>query len=121
MLIPYATLLYTSLGHVDDMRFIPGLSLDNFVRVFTVDPYLSVIIKSARIGLMTAVFSSIVAYPLAFYLAFHVRTQRLKFLIFILFSRDRSMVGQLSRQGIRLENDPRVRAAYSMSGCRISA
>ncbi|RUP08040.1 MAG: ABC transporter permease [Hyphomicrobium sp.] len=84
MLIPYATLLYTSLGHVDDMRFIPGLSLDNFVRVFTVDPYLSVILKSARIGLMTAVFSSIVAYPLAFYLAFHVRTQRLKFLIYLL-------------------------------------
>lgn len=84
MLIPYGTLLYTSLGHVDDMRFIPGLSLDNFVRVFTVDPYLSVIIKSARIGLMTAVFSSIVAYPLAFYLAFHVRTQRLKFLIYLL-------------------------------------
>ena len=84
MLIPYAMLLYTSLGHVDDMRFIPGISLDNFVRVFTVDPYLSVIIKSARIGLMTAILSSIVAYPLAFYLAFHVRTQRLKFLIYLL-------------------------------------
>ncbi|SFV25808.1 ABC transporter permease [Hyphomicrobium facile] len=84
MLIPYAMLLYTSLGHVDDMRFIPGLSLDNFVRVFTVDPYLGVIIKSARIGLMTAVLSSVVAYPLAFYLAFHVRTQRLKFLIYLL-------------------------------------
>jgi len=84
MLIPYGMLLYTSLGHVDDMRFIPGFSLDNFVRVFTVDPYLSVIIKSARIGLMTAVLSSIVAYPLAFYLAFHVKSARLKFLVYLL-------------------------------------
>ncbi|MFT3732155.1 MAG: ABC transporter permease [Hyphomicrobium sp.] len=84
MLIPYAMLLYTSLGHVDDMRFIPGLSFDNFVRVFTVDPYLSVIVKSARIGVMTAVLSSIVAYPLAFYLAFHVRSSRLKFLLYLL-------------------------------------
>lgn len=84
MLIPYALLLYTSLGKVDDMRFIPGLSFDNFVRVFTVDPYLGVIIKSARIGLMTAVFSAIVAYPLAFFLAFHVRSSRFKFLIYLL-------------------------------------
>jgi spermidine/putrescine transport system permease protein len=84
MLIPYAMLLYTSLGHVDDMRFIPGLSFDNFVRVLTVDPYMSVIIKSARIGLMTSVLSAIVAYPLAFYLAFHVRSERLKFLVYLL-------------------------------------
>ena len=66
------------------MRFIPGLSLRNFIQVFTVDPYLSVIIKSARIGLMTAVLSAIVAYPLSFFLAFHVRSSRLKFLIYLL-------------------------------------
>lgn len=84
MLIPYAMLLYTSLGTVEDMRFIPGLSLYNFIKVFTVDPYLGVIIKSARIGLMTAVFSAIVAYPLSFFLAFHVRSSRLKFLIYLL-------------------------------------
>lgn len=84
MLIPYAMLLYTSLGRVEDMRFIPGVSLHNFIQVFTVDPYLSVIIKSARIGLMTAIFSAIVAYPLSFFLAFHVRSSRLKFLIYLL-------------------------------------
>lgn len=84
MLIPYAMLLYTSLGRVEDMRFIPGMSLHNFIQVFTVDPYLSVIIKSARIGLMTAVLSAIVAYPLSFFLAFHVRSSRLKFLIYLL-------------------------------------
>lgn len=84
MLIPYAMLLYTSLGRVEDMRFIPGVSLHNFSQVFTVDPYLGVIIKSARIGLMTAVFSAIIAYPLSFFLAFHVRSSRLKFLIYLL-------------------------------------
>ncbi|MBS0234059.1 MAG: ABC transporter permease [Proteobacteria bacterium] len=84
MLIPYGMLLYTSLGHVDDMRFIPGFSFDNFIRVFTVDPYLGVIIKSARIGVMTAILSAIVAYPLAFYIAFHVRSARAKFLLYLL-------------------------------------
>lgn len=84
MLVPYAMLLYTSLGHVDDMRFVPDLSLDNFVRVFTTDPYLGVILKSARIGLMTSILASIVAYPLAFFLAFHVSSSRLKFLVYLL-------------------------------------
>jgi spermidine/putrescine transport system permease protein len=84
MLVPYALLFVYSLGHAEDMRFVPGLSLDNFVRVFTTEPYLGVILKSARIGLMTAVLSTIVAYPLAFALAFHVRSQSLRFVLYLL-------------------------------------
>ena len=84
MLVPYALLLYYSVGSVNDMRFVPGFSAANFVKVFTTDPYLSVIIKSARIGLATAVLSSIIAYPLAFFLAFHVQRERLKFVLYLL-------------------------------------
>ncbi len=84
MLVPYALLFYYSLGHTDDMLFVPGFSLSNFVRVFTDEPYLSVIVKSARIGLMTSIFSAIMAYPLAFYLAFHVRSANLKFVLYLL-------------------------------------
>lgn len=84
MLVPYGLLLYYSLGTVDDMRFVPGFTAANFIKVFTTDPYLPVIIKSARIGLATAVLSSIIAYPLAFFLAFHVRRERLKFVLYLL-------------------------------------
>src|SRR6056297_847915 len=84
MLIPYGLLFYYSLGSVDDMRFVPGLSLDNFARVITDEPYLGVILKSARIGLMTCILSAVVAYPLAFLLAFHVPAGRLKFALYLL-------------------------------------
>lgn len=84
MLVPYGLLFYYSLGSVDDMRFVPGVSLHNFTRVFTDEPYLGVILKSARIGLMTSVLSAIVAYPLAFLLAFHVRSHGLKFALYLL-------------------------------------
>lgn len=84
MLVPYALLFYYSLGHTEDMRFIPGLSLDNFVRVFTTEPYLGVVLKSAWIGLMTSILSTIVAYPLAFALAFHVRSSSLRFVLYLL-------------------------------------
>lgn len=71
MIIPYGMLLYYSLGSVDYVTFKPGLSLANFVKVFTTEPYLSVLLKSAKLGLYTALLSSVLAYPLAFYLAFH--------------------------------------------------
>lgn len=84
MLLPYGLLFYYSLGHTENMRFVPGLSLDNFARVLTDDPYLGVIVKSARIGLMTALLSAVIAYPLAFFLAFHVRSANLKFVLYLL-------------------------------------
>lgn len=84
MLLPYALLFYYSLGHSQDMRFVPGFSFHNFVRVFTDEPYLSVILKSARIGLMTSILSALVAYPLAFALAFHVRSAAVKFALYLL-------------------------------------
>lgn len=84
MLLPYGLLFYYSLGHAEDMAFVPGFSADNFIKVFTADPYLGVILKSAKIGLMTAVLSAIVAYPLAFALAFHVRSAGLKFVLYLL-------------------------------------
>lgn len=84
MLVPYGLLFYYSLGHSEDMKFTPGLSLANFARVFTDEPYLSVIVKSARIGLMTSLLSALVAYPLAFALAFHTRSAAVKFALYLL-------------------------------------
>lgn len=84
ILVPYVLLFYYSLGHTDDMVFVPGLSLHNFVRVFTDEPYLHVILKSARIGLMTAALSAVIGYPLAFAIAFHVRSASVKFALYLL-------------------------------------
>lgn len=84
MVIPYCLLFYYSLGSTEYMTFKPGFSLDNLVRVFQTEPYLSVLLKSARIGAFTAIGATILAYPVAFCLAFHTRTARAKFLIYLL-------------------------------------
>lgn len=84
MLIPYCLLFYYSLGSTDYMTFKPGLSLDNLIKVLTAEPYLSVLLKSARIGALTAIGATILAYPVAFCLAFHTRSSRAKFLIYLL-------------------------------------
>ena len=84
MLIPYGMLFYYSLGSVDYITFKPGFSLDNFIKVFTTEPYLGVMLKSAKLGLMTAVFSSILAYPVAFCLAFYAKPGRAKNFLYLM-------------------------------------
>lgn len=84
MLIPYAMLFYYSLGSVDYMTFKPGWSAGNFVRIFTTEPYLGVLLKSMKLGFITAVGSAILGYPVAFCLAFQTRSAARKFWIYLL-------------------------------------
>lgn len=84
MLIPYAMLLYYSVGSVDYMTFKPGFSAANFIRVFTAEPYLSVLLKSIKLGLITAIGSAGLGYPVAFCLAFQTRSPIRKFQLYLL-------------------------------------
>jgi spermidine/putrescine transport system permease protein len=84
MIVPYAMLFYYSLGGVDYMSFKPGLSAANFIRVFSTEPYAGVLLKSIKLGLITAIGSAILAYPVAFCLAFHTRSERRKFQLYLL-------------------------------------
>ncbi len=83
MLIPYAMLLYYSVGSVDYMTFKPGFSAANFIRVFTVEPYLGVLLKSMKLGLITALGSALLGYPVAFCLAFQTRSPIRKFQLYL--------------------------------------
>ncbi|MEM9498119.1 MAG: ABC transporter permease [Pseudomonadota bacterium] len=84
MIVPYGVLVYYALGSVDYLTFTPGVSGENFLKVATQDPYATVIMRSAKIGLLTALCSSVVAYPLAFYMAFHVSSARARATLYIL-------------------------------------
>jgi spermidine/putrescine transport system permease protein len=84
MVIPYCLLFYYSLGSTEYMTFKPGFSPANLVRVFRTEPYLSVLLKSARIGALSAIGATVLGYPVAFCLAFHTRSPRAKFLIYLL-------------------------------------
>lgn len=83
MIVPYGMLLYYSLGSVDYLTFQPGLSLDNFIKVFTAEPYGTIILRSLKMGLLTAVCSTIVAYPLAFFMAFQLKSSTARYMLYI--------------------------------------
>jgi spermidine/putrescine transport system permease protein len=84
MLLPHLSLLYVSLGHMDYVDFVPGFSAANYVKIFTVEPYLGVTFKSFNNGLMTAVLASLIAYPLALWMAFGVSSARARALVSVL-------------------------------------
>jgi spermidine/putrescine transport system permease protein len=84
MLVPYCLLFYYALGSVEYMTFKPGLSLDNFVRVFSGAPYLAVLLKSIKLGVITAIGATILGYPVAFCLAFHTRGKAAKSFLYFL-------------------------------------
>lgn len=84
---PYCVMIYYSFGSIDYLTFRPGFSLANYLKVVSEEPYGTILLRSLKIGAFTALFSSIVAYPLAFFMAFHVRkatTRSLMYLIVIL-------------------------------------
>ncbi|MGD9502780.1 MAG: ABC transporter permease [Methyloceanibacter sp.] len=84
MIVPYGLLLYYSLGTVENVTFHPGFTVKNFVRLFTTEPYLGVLLKSIRIGLIAGIGAALLGYPLAFALAFHVSSARARFIVYLL-------------------------------------
>jgi spermidine/putrescine transport system permease protein len=84
MLVPYLMLFYYSLGSVDYMTFKPGFSAANFIRVLATEPYLGVLLKSIKLGLVTALGSAVLGYPVAFCLAFQTRSAIRKFQLYLL-------------------------------------
>ncbi len=84
MLIPYSVLIYYSVGSIDYLAFKPGFSMVNYIKVFMEDPYGTILLRSARVGMMTAVFSTILAYPLAFFMAFHIRSGMVRSVMYLL-------------------------------------
>jgi spermidine/putrescine transport system permease protein len=83
MIVPYAMLFYYSLGSVEYMTFKPGISAANFIRVFSTEPYLGVLLKSIKLALITAVGSAILGYPVAFCMAFQTRSPIRKFQLYL--------------------------------------
>src|SRR5271170_3278686 len=83
MIVPYAMLFYYSLGSVEYMTFKPGISAANFIRVFSTEPYLGVLLKSIKLALITAAGSAILGYPVAFCMAFQTRSPIRKFQLYL--------------------------------------
>lgn len=81
--LPAALLLVTSFWVSDDTGLHRAFVLDNFARFFARPGYAQILLRSIGIGLVVAVVSTAIAYPVAWYMAFHLRRRQFLWLLLI--------------------------------------
>jgi spermidine/putrescine transport system permease protein len=68
-LAPMIVALLYSLWHSEHARIVRTLTLDNYREVFTSAPAIKVLLGTAQVSLVTALFALLIAYPAAYFLA----------------------------------------------------
>ncbi|WP_176084786.1 ABC transporter permease [Martelella sp. HB161492] len=67
---PVFSMIWLSVSaHTIDGVTVEGLTIENYVRLFSTDLYVRILIRTVRIALMTSLFAALFAYPLAIAIA----------------------------------------------------
>ncbi len=83
MFAPYAIMFAYSFYTRKFPTFVPDFQFDNYVALFLDPQYYQVLLRTLKIGLLTTVAALILAYPLAYFLVFKVRSARLRTALYI--------------------------------------
>ncbi len=70
MIVPYVNVLQYSFWQVDGYAVVPAFSFENYARAFGGGVYLAAIGNSVAVATIVTVFSVIIGYALAFYVAY---------------------------------------------------
>jgi spermidine/putrescine transport system permease protein len=76
LFVPYVSLLLHSFWHVRGGAIVHALTLENYRRVFNTSLYPDTILFSASVAFRVTCFSLLLAYPLAYLLAFKVKRHK---------------------------------------------
>ncbi|MFN8151686.1 MAG: ABC transporter permease [Solirubrobacterales bacterium] len=87
--VPYFLLLLQSFWEAGPFGTLHNWNLDNYKLVFSGDEltgniYLPTLLKSIKIGALVTLFSTILAFPLAYLLAFKIRSSRTRMMLYTL-------------------------------------
>lgn len=79
---PFAVILVYSFWRVADYNLVPDFTLANYLK-FGQSLYRDVTLRTLRVGFVTTAISLVIAYPVAYWLARHVRRFRLTLLMLV--------------------------------------
>ncbi len=80
LVLPILFVIILSLSAGDDTHLVASFTLDNFREIFQISQ-ISIVVRSLMLASVTAIASLIIAYPVAYFLALHIK----KFKFFFLF------------------------------------
>lgn len=80
---PLILLLVVSFWTQDLLQFTKGFYLDNYIRFFEKPNYQKLLWRSIKISGFVTLFTVLLAYPMAYFIAFHVKKNKLMWIILI--------------------------------------
>lgn len=83
MIVPYAIMFAYSLFRKQGLVFTPDLNLDSYLALLGDPQYRQVLLRTLKIALMVSVSALVLAYPLAYFLVFKVRSTRLRLFLYM--------------------------------------
>ncbi len=83
MFVPYAIMFAYSFYRTQFPIFIPDFQFGNYLLLFSDPQYYTVLLRTLKIALSVAVASLVMAYPLAYFLVFKIRSARLRTILYM--------------------------------------
>lgn len=83
MIVPYAIMFAYSFYRKQSFAFVPDLNLDSYVALLLDPQYSQVLLRTLKIALLVSVSALVLAYPLAYFLVFKVRSARLRLFLYM--------------------------------------
>ncbi|KWV41808.1 spermidine/putrescine ABC transporter [Rhizobium altiplani] len=83
MIIPYAIMISVSFWTRQFPLFVPDFQWGNFSQIFSDPQYVTVILRTLKIAALVTILSTMLAYPLAYFLVFTVTSGALRSLLYM--------------------------------------
>ena len=83
MIVPYAIMFTYSFWTKKFPTFVPDFQFGNYALLFADPQYYQVLLRTLKIALLVSIAALLLAYPLAYFLAFKVRSPRLRLGIYM--------------------------------------
>lgn len=84
LVFPILMILIVSFWQFNGYSMVPGFTLDNYLSILTSDVYLKTYLNTFKYVLLVWFFCLAIAFPVAYFLAFHVRDQKWQIILFLI-------------------------------------
>lgn len=84
LVFPIATIVLVSFWNFNGYSMTPGFTLSNYQGIFTSKVTLSTYLNTFKFAALVWLFCLLIAYPVAYFLAFHVKSLRWQVILFLI-------------------------------------
>lgn len=84
LIFPIAMILLVSFWQFNGYAMVPAFSLENYIDIFTSNVSLATYLNTFKYVILVWFFCLAIAFPVAYFLAFHIQNQKLQIILFLI-------------------------------------